>query len=164
MSSYKPLLITIFYTPLERAFKTEQNVLFEIRISLIFHAHLIEIKFSDTQLTYVFFILLKGQKCWLFSLKPGFEDEDRLWEKIVFYKLIEFEILYRLIYLFFNLRKISWLGNAKYWKALKPIFAKKKIILIMKNLYRQTESRSIIHHVAGLSYYLYHHLNQTRTL
>jgi hypothetical protein len=32
----------------------------------------------------------------------------------------------------------------------------------MKNLYRQTESRSIIHHVADLSYYLYHHLNQTR--
>jgi len=57
----------------------------------------------------------------LFLLESGLEDEDWLWEKICNYNLIEREILYRLIYFVFISRKVSWLGNAKYWKALKPI-------------------------------------------
>ena len=44
--SYKFPLIRMFYTRLKRAFKTEQNVVFEARISLISHAHLSEIKFE----------------------------------------------------------------------------------------------------------------------
>ena len=48
-------------------------------------------------------------------------------------------------------------------ESTQNLFSLWKTILIMKNLYRQTEFNPIVHHVAGLSYYLYHHLNQVRT-
>ena len=38
-----------------------------------------------------------------------------------------------------------------------------KTILIMTDLYRQTESTPMMYHVAGHSYYLYRHLNHVRT-
>ena len=48
-------------------------------------------------------------------------------------------------------------------ESTQNLFPLGKTILIMKNLYRQIEFTSIAYHVAGLSYYLYGHLNHVRT-
>ena len=69
INSFKFHRIAMYYTPLEREFKTEQNDVFEVRISSVFHAYFSKTLFWKTRLIFLF---------------NYFEDEDRLWERNYF--------------------------------------------------------------------------------
>ena len=57
ISSFKFHRIAMYYTPLERAFKTEQNGVFQVRISSIFHAYFSKTLFWKTRLIFFKIIL-----------------------------------------------------------------------------------------------------------
>ena len=59
ISSFKFHRIAVYYTPLERAFRTEQNGVFEVRISSVFHAYFFKTKFWKTRLIFQFFFRIK---------------------------------------------------------------------------------------------------------
>jgi hypothetical protein len=57
ISSFKFHRIAMYYTPLERALKTEQNGVFEARISSVFHVYFSKTLFWKTRLIFSFLII-----------------------------------------------------------------------------------------------------------